>query len=145
MAYEAGAFPGSVVYIGCMTAISAYDIENYVIDGYDVVCNRPKTGAYRAPGATQSAFAVESVIDELAQKCGMDPIDIRIKNSARTGGRSLAGPPHPPLGYVQVLETLKNSEHYKSKLTGKFRGRGLAVGAWHTGGLQSSAIVNIHQ
>jgi xanthine dehydrogenase molybdenum-binding subunit len=144
MAYEAGAFPGSVVYIGCMTAISAYEIENYLIDGYDVVCNRPKTGAYRAPGATQSAFAVESVIDELAQKCGMDPIDIRIRNSARTGGRSLAGPPHPPLGYSLVLETLKNSEHYKSKLTGKLRGRGLAVGAWHTGGLQSSAILNIH-
>jgi xanthine dehydrogenase molybdenum-binding subunit len=144
MAYEAGAFPGSVVYIGCMTAISAYEVENYVIDGYDVVMNRPRTGAYRAPGATQSAFAVESAIDELAQKLGMDPIDIRLKNSARTGSRTLAGPPQPRIGFLDVLETLKNSDHYKSKLTGKLRGRGLAVGAWHTGGMQSSAMLNIH-
>jgi CO/xanthine dehydrogenase Mo-binding subunit len=144
MAYEAGAYPGSVVYIGCMTAISAYEVENYVIDGYDVVQNRPRTGAYRAPGATQSAFAVESVIDELAQKIGMDPIDIRIKNSARTGSRTLAGPPQPRIGFIDVLETLKTSDHYQSKLTGKLRGRGLAVGAWHTGGMQSSATLNIH-
>ena len=144
MAYEAGAFPGSVVYIGCMTAISAYVVDNYLIDGYDVLLNRPRTGAYRAPGATQSAFAVESVIDELADKCGIDPIDIRIKNSAKQGTRTLAGPPQPRIGFIEVCEAVKNSEHYKSKLSGRYRGRGLAVGAWHTGGMQSSAVLNIH-
>ena len=72
----------------------------------DVVQNRPRTGAYRAPGATQSAFAVESVIDELAQKVGMDPIDIRIKNSARTGSRTLAGPPQPRIGFTPAFSQL---------------------------------------
>ena len=52
LAYEAGAFPGSPVGAGAMTVIAPYDIANFLIDGYDVVVNRPKTAAYRAPGAT---------------------------------------------------------------------------------------------
>ena len=56
--------------------LSPYDIENVLIDGYDVVVNKPKTAAYRAPGQPQAAFAVEPVIDELAEKLGIDPMDL---------------------------------------------------------------------
>src|SRR5580658_866916 len=65
LAYEAGAFPGSPVGAGAMTILGPYNIDNLQIDGYDVVVNRPKTAAYRAPGATNSAFAGETVVDEL--------------------------------------------------------------------------------
>ena len=53
MAYEAGGFPGSPVGAGCMTVIAPYDIDNLRIDGYDVLVNKPKTAAYRAPGRDQ--------------------------------------------------------------------------------------------
>ena len=77
MAYEAGAFPGSPVGAGCMTILTPYDLENFQIDGFDVVLNKPKTAAYRAPGATNAAFASETVIDELAEKLGIDPLEFR--------------------------------------------------------------------
>ncbi len=127
-----------------MCVIAPYDIPNFLIDGYDVVVNRPKTAAYRAPGATNAAFASETVIDELAEKCGMDPIDFRIKNAAREGTRQVIGPKYGKIGFVEVCEAIKNSEHYKSRLTGANRGRGVAFGFWFNAGHQSSATVNIH-
>ena len=144
MAYEAGAFPGSPVGAGAMCIIAPYTVENFVIDAYDVVVNRPKTAAYRAPGATNAAFASETIIDELAEKCGIDPIDFRLMNAVKEGAAQVVGPPFKRIGLIQTLEGIKNSPHYKSKLTGKFRGRGVASGFWFNAGMQSSATVNIH-
>jgi len=144
MAYEAGAFPGSPVGAGAMCIIAPYTIENFRIDAYDVVVNRPKTAAYRAPGATNAAFASETIIDELAEKCGIDPLDFRIKNGVKEGAAQVVGPPFKRIGFIQTCEAIRNSPHYKSKLTGKFRGRGVASGFWFNAGMQSSATVNIH-
>src|SRR5229473_708182 len=144
MAYEAGAFPGSPFAGGAMTTLGPYDIENLKIDAFDVVLNRPKVAAYRAPGAPSSAFACETVIDELAEKCGIDPVDFRIMNGAREGTAQPAGPKYKRIGFLETCEALKNSEHYRSKLDGKNRGRGVASGFWFNAGNQSSATVNIH-
>jgi xanthine dehydrogenase molybdenum-binding subunit len=124
--------------------IGSYNIENFQIDGYDVLVNRPKTRGYRAPGAGNAALASETVIDELAEKCGMDPIDFRIKNAAHEGTTQPAGTRFERIGFVETCQALKNSDHYKSRLTGPNRGRGVAFGYWMNGGLQSSAVVNIH-
>ena len=144
MAYEAGAFPGSPFAAGAMTTLGPYDIENLKIDALDVVLNRPKVAAYRAPGAPSSAFACESAIDELAEKCGIDPLDFRILNGAREGTAQPAGPKYKRIGFLETCEALKNSDHYRSKLEGRNRGRGVASGFWFNGGNQSSATVNIH-
>jgi CO/xanthine dehydrogenase Mo-binding subunit len=144
MAYEAGAFPGSPVAAGAMCILTPYNIEHVVIDAYDVVVNRPKTAAYRAPGATNAAFASETLIDELAVKCGLDPIDIRTMNGVSEGSPQLVGAPFKRIGFLQTLEAIKNSPHYKSKLEGAYRGRGVASGFWFNAGMQSSAVVNIH-
>src|SRR6266446_908249 len=144
MAYEAGGFPGSPVGAGAICIIAPYTIEHFLIDAYDVVVNRPKTAAYRAPGATNAAFASETIIDELAEKCGIDPLDFRIKNGVKEGEAQVVGPPFKRIGFIQTCEAIKNSPHYKSKLTGKFRGRGVASGFWFNAGMQSSATVNIH-
>jgi CO/xanthine dehydrogenase Mo-binding subunit len=144
MAYEAGGFPGSPVMAGAMTVLAPYAIDIIQIDGYDVVVNKPKTAAYRAPGAANAAFAAESVVDELAEKCGIDPLDFRIMNGAKEGTPQAAGPPFKRIGFIEVCEAIKNSEHYKTPLTGKNRGRGVAVGFWFNAGMQSSATVNIH-
>jgi CO/xanthine dehydrogenase Mo-binding subunit len=57
--YEAGAFPGSPVSVACQCIFAPYDIPNASLKGYDVVVNRPKAAAYRAPGALAAAFAME--------------------------------------------------------------------------------------
>jgi xanthine dehydrogenase molybdenum-binding subunit len=144
LAYEAGAFPGSPVGAGCMTAISCYEVPNFLVDGYDVLVNKPKTAAYRAPGATNAAFAVETVLDELAAKCGVDPIDFRINNGVKAGSARPFGPPYKRIGFIETCRALKNSDHYKSKLEGRNRGRGVAFGVWFHAGGQSSAVVNVH-
>ena len=144
LAYEAGGFPGSPVGAGAMTAISCYEVPNFLVDGYDVVVNKPKTAAYRAPGATNAAFAVETVLDELAEKCGIDPIDLSIKNGVKQGSARPFGPPYKRIGFLETCQAIKNSEHYKSKLEGRNRGRGVAFGVWFHAGGQSSAVVNVH-
>jgi xanthine dehydrogenase molybdenum-binding subunit len=144
MAYEAGAFPGSPVGAGAMTIVAPYNIPNLLVDAYDVVVNRPKTAAYRAPGASNAAMASETVIDELADKCRVDPCEFRIMNGAKEGTPQTAGPPYRRIGFIETVEAIKNSPHYKSKLEGRNRGRGVASGFWFNVGLQSSAIVNIH-
>jgi CO/xanthine dehydrogenase Mo-binding subunit len=83
--FQAGAFPGSPVMNACLCAFAPYAIENARSVGYDVVCNRPKSAAYRAPGSPISAFAVESIVDMLAKKIGMDPLELRLKNASGPG------------------------------------------------------------
>ncbi len=146
-AYEAGAFPGSPVGAGCMTILTSYDLENLQIDGFDVVVNKPKTAAYRAPGATNAAFASETVIDEVAEKLGIDPLEFRRINGAKEGTAQPAGPKFPRIGFLETLEAARTSAHYQSPLpssNGKFMGRGVASGFWFNAGLQSTATVSIN-
>ena len=66
-------------------ASRCYGIPNFFIEAYDVVVNKPKVAAYRAPGSPMAAFATESVIDEIARTLGMDPIELRLKNAVVEG------------------------------------------------------------
>ena len=144
LAYEAGAFPGSPVGAGAMCVFTAYDVPNAVIDGYDVVVNKPKTAAYRAPGAPNAAFATEQVVDELAEELGMDPLELRLKNAAKEGTRRADGPVFPRIGCVEVIEAMMDHPHYSAPLEGPNRGRGLAIGFWFNVGLQSSASIAVN-
>ena len=110
---QAGAFPGSPVGPACMCSFACYDIENVYIEGFDVVSNRPKVAAYRAPGAPISAWAVESTLDILAQQLKMDPIDLRLKNAAKAGTKTAYGVTFNTIGMVETLQAIKDSEHYK--------------------------------
>ncbi len=143
LAFEAGAYPGAMVVPAGMTVFAAYDIANALVDGYDVVVNKPSTAAYRAPGAPNAAFAMESVVDELALKLGIDPLDLRLRNAAKEGTRRVDGPRFPRIGCVEVLEAMKNSPHYQSPLGGPNRGRGVAIGFWFNIGLPSSCTLNV--
>jgi CO/xanthine dehydrogenase Mo-binding subunit len=144
LAYEAGAYPGAMVGPGGMCVFAAYDIANVVIDGYDVVVNKPSTAAYRAPGATNAAFATETVVDEMAEILGMDPVEFRLKNAAREGTRRADGPKFPRIGCVEVLEAIRSHPHYSTPLEGPNRGRGVAIGFWFNAGLQSSCTISVN-
>ena len=142
--YQAGAFPGSPVMNACMCGLAPYDIPNARTVGYDVVCNRPKVAAYRAPGSPIAAFAVESVLDILAQKLGIDPLELRLKNAARKGTQMVYGPKLGHDGYAETVEALMRHPDYKKPL-GKNQGRGVASGYWFNGGGESSATVNVNE
>lgn len=144
LAMEAGAFPGSPVGAGAMCVLAAYDLENALVDGYDVVVNKPKTAAYRAPGAPNAAFAMESVVDEVALKLGMDPIDLRLKNAAKEGTRRVDGPVFPLIGCVETLEAMKNHPHYNAPIEGPNVGRGVSLGFWFNIGFQSSCNISVN-
>ncbi|MEC9307885.1 MAG: xanthine dehydrogenase family protein molybdopterin-binding subunit [Chloroflexota bacterium] len=144
MIFEAGAFPGSPVVGGAQCIMSAYDIPNGRIEGYDVVVNRPKTSAYRAPGSPAAAFCLETVIDEIAEKLGMDPIDFRLLNSAKEGTRRVTGPTLPVVGFIETLEAVKAHPHYSTPIDGKCRGRGVASGFWGNNTGPSSAVATVN-
>ncbi|MCY4003057.1 MAG: xanthine dehydrogenase family protein molybdopterin-binding subunit [Rhodospirillales bacterium] len=140
--YQAGAFQGSPVQPGCMCAFAPYDLDHVKVIGYDVLVNRPKVAAYRAPGAPQSEFAVESVVDELAKRIGMDPVELRLKNAAKQGTKAAYGPTFGPVGLVETLEQAKAHEHYRAPLK-PGQGRGVASGFWFNIGGETCATLNL--
>lgn len=142
--YEAGAFPGSPVPSGCRTMLAPYVIPNVHIEGYDVVVNTQKAAAYRAPGSPAAAFAAESVVDELAQKLGMDPIEFRMRNASKQGTRQPGGPVFSRIGNVEMLEAAQEHDHYRTPIEGRYRGRGVASGAWFNGSGPASAVASVN-
>lgn len=142
--YEAGAYPGSPVGGAMSVLFAPYRIENGVVDGYDVVVNKPRTAAYRAPGGTNAAFAAEVVIDELAEKVGMDPIEFRLLNGVKEGDRRIDGAAFKRIGYLECLQAIKESDHYQTPLSGPHRGRGVATGFWFNYGGKSSASASVN-
>jgi CO/xanthine dehydrogenase Mo-binding subunit len=141
--FQGGAFTGSPVVLGAMSCFACYDLEHVKVVGYDVVTNRPKQAAYRAPGAPMAAFAVESVLDELAQKIGMDPMELRLKNAAKEGTKSSYGPKYNRIGLIDCLEAARNHPHYRAPL-GPNQGRGIAAGFWFNFGGQTCVSLNVN-
>ena len=143
LAYEAGAYPGSPVGAG-MNTIALYNFEHALIDGYDVVVNKPKVAPYRAPGAPQASYGIEQVMDELAKRLELDPLEFRIRNAVKEGDRGLDGVRHEDSSSIAVLEAAIQHPHYLAPLTGPNQGRGVAFASWHTGGGQSSCFLSVH-
>lgn len=140
--YTCGPYAGMWAEIGAMTAFACYKLENVKTVGYEVLVNRPKTAAYRAPSAPMAAFAVESAVDELAKEIGMDPVEFRIKNAAQEGTRASYGPVYGPIGIGPTLEAVKNHPHMKAPLKAN-QGRGMACGFWFNFGGQTCTDLNI--
>jgi xanthine dehydrogenase molybdenum-binding subunit len=144
LAYEAGAYPGSPVGGAITTMFAAYRIENIQVDGYDVVVNKPRAAAYRAPGTTNAAFAVETVIDEICEKLSMDPLEFRSLNGVREGDRRVDGPIYQRIGYLETIEAARQHPHYSAPLGGPHRGRGVASGFWSNYGGKSSVSASVN-
>jgi CO/xanthine dehydrogenase Mo-binding subunit len=142
--YQAGAFPGSPVQQGCICGMAVYDFPNSLTVGYDVLSNRPKVAAYRAPGAPIGSFGVESCIDELAHALKIDPLKMREINGAKDGGKSTHGVTWNNIGYQKTLEAARAHAHLKTTL-GPNQGRGIASGYWHNAGGESSASCHVNE
>ncbi len=142
--FQAGAFAGSPVNQASMCAFTRYDLANVRVIGNDVTVNRPKVAAYRAPGAPIAVFGVESVIDEMAKKLGLDPIEFRLKNAAKEGTQTYYGPKLGVIGYIQVLQQARAHPHYSAPL-GPNQGRGIATGFWFNIGNETTCSLNLQE
>jgi CO/xanthine dehydrogenase Mo-binding subunit len=139
---QAGAFPGSPIRGAAGCAFAPYNVANVYTKGFDVVSNRSKVAAYRAPGAPIGAHAVECVLDEIASTLKMDPLQLRLKNAAKQGTKAAHGPVYPVIGYEQTIKAAMEHPHYKAPLKAN-QGRGVASGYWFNAGGESTAQVNI--
>jgi CO/xanthine dehydrogenase Mo-binding subunit len=144
MCYDAGAFPGSPVGRGILVGLAPYKLENMWAEGFDVVTNKPRVQAYRAPGGTPAAFAVEALMDELAEAIGMDPLEFRLRNAAAQGDLLPLGMPLNRVGLKTILEQVKAHPCWTTPLHGPNRGRGLALGYWIGGTFTSSVEIRVN-
>ncbi|MFM9850877.1 MAG: xanthine dehydrogenase family protein molybdopterin-binding subunit [Hyphomicrobiaceae bacterium] len=141
---QGGAFPGAPIRgaVGC--GVAPYAVPNVHVVGYDVVTNRPKVAAYRAPGAPIGAFSIECVVDELAAKLNIDPLVLRQKNAAKAGTKTAYGPTFDRIGYEETLQAVIDHPHYKTPL-GPNQGRGVASGFWFNAGGESGTHVTVNE
>ncbi|MDA7978579.1 MAG: xanthine dehydrogenase family protein molybdopterin-binding subunit [Pirellulales bacterium] len=149
VAFEAGAYPGSPVGMACMCVFACYDIPHARVEGFDVCVNKPRTNAYRAPGSTQVAFAIETVVDEICTELGVDPVELRLRNASRKGTQRVDGPTFARIGMEETVEAIKASSHYmslapQSRSPDKQCGRGVASGFWFNAGLKSSVTATVN-
>jgi xanthine dehydrogenase molybdenum-binding subunit len=142
--YAAGAYPGSPAGSGASVMLGPYVIPNGQVDGYDVVTNGPRVSTYRAPGGTPANFAAETVIDELVEKLGMDPIEFRLLNHACEGDERVDGGTHGSIGGIEVLKAAQSCAHYNAPLIGSHRGRGVAHAYWGNWGGRSSCTLSVN-
>lgn len=147
--YGAGSYPGASINPATAGIFACYEVPNVRIDAYDVVINMSKTAAYRAPGTPQATFASESLVGELCEIIGMDPMEFHLLNASAEGTRRPDGPVFPRIGNIAAMEAIRDSDHFQSTIAastnGKLRGRGMASGYWNGIGNKSSVTINVNE
>ena len=139
---DTGIYPSGLGGFAAMQFASFYRCENLLLESTGVVTNKQSVGAYRAPTSPTAFMAVETLFDEAADKLGMDPVELRLKNAAREGDMAPDGGAFPPIGMVQTLEAAREHELWKNREESRKSGRGvgIAIGGW-MGGLEPGAAV----
>jgi CO/xanthine dehydrogenase Mo-binding subunit len=140
VAFDGGCYPSSPVGIAMVVMGSIYKTPNVKLDGLEVLTFKPSGGAYRAPGVPQGQFALESVVNDIAQKLGLDPIQIRLQNAAQPGDPMIHGETWPLMGMTEVLKALEAHPAWQNREAARAAGRGvgIAIGGW-PGGLEPAA------
>ncbi|MFL5667004.1 MAG: xanthine dehydrogenase family protein molybdopterin-binding subunit [Ktedonobacteraceae bacterium] len=145
--FDTGAYPGSAVFLGGLLLGSTYRCANVDFRCYEVLTNKVSVGAYRAPGAPQACFALESTIDDLCRKLEMDPVALRLKNGLKEGDPTLDHRKWPRIGLLECLEKAqqqplwakrREQQDLPAELKGWKIGVGLAAGGW-PGGTEPAA------
>jgi CO/xanthine dehydrogenase Mo-binding subunit len=125
--------------LAAMLTAGPYRWEARDMRAYGVLTNRVGFGAYRAPTAPPAAYAIETLVDELAAQLGRDPIELRLANVLREGDVGPDGQPFPVFGAVECLERLADHELWRDRAAlPDGEGVGVALG-WWPGGLEPAA------
>lgn len=140
LTFDAGAASGSPLGIAAVLVGGYYAFPNLRITGYETKTHRPSSGSYRAPGAQQASFAIESAMSELADRLGLDPLDMRLLNAAQEGDLRPNGLEWPKIGLRQTLEALRNHPAWQRREESRAKGHGvgIAVGGW-PGGIEPAS------
>lgn len=142
--FDSGCYPGTPVTIAALMMGGYYQTENLSITGYEVLTNKPGTGAYRAPGAPQATFAIEQAVDELATKLGWDPIEFRLRNASKEGDPQPNDVPWPRIGLHEILQAMSEHEVWKQRGQKPNTGVGVAIGGWPGGVEPCAANVRVN-
>ncbi|HZU60669.1 MAG TPA: xanthine dehydrogenase family protein molybdopterin-binding subunit, partial [Solirubrobacteraceae bacterium] len=127
--------------IAAMLSAGPYRWPAQELTALGVATNRVTFGAYRAPAAAPAAFAVESLIDELAQRLGLDPLEVRLRNVALQDDQMPSGQPFPVFGARECLERVREHPLWRSRnQLPEGEGIGAAIG-WWPGGIEPAAAV----
>jgi CO/xanthine dehydrogenase Mo-binding subunit len=122
-----------------------YRWEAHDLHGYGVQTNRFTFGAYRGPGATTAAFAVESLLDELAVELEIDPLELRLRNAVVEGDVGVSGNPFPTIGAVEVLERVREHPLWRKRDSlPEDEGVGLGFGYWPGGNEPAAAVCRVN-
>jgi CO/xanthine dehydrogenase Mo-binding subunit len=125
--------------IAAMLSAGPYRWRAHQLTALGVATNRVTFGAYRAPTAPPAAFAVESLIDELARRLDVDPLELRLRNVAVEGDPAPTGQPFPVFGARACLERLRDHPLWaKRSEVPDGEGIGVAIG-WWPGGYEPAA------
>jgi putative selenate reductase molybdopterin-binding subunit len=148
---------GAYAYFGPATTSNAvflisgpYNIPNLSIEGICAYTNKISCGPCRGPGAPQAHFAGETQMDRIADKLGMDPIELRMKNALKANHLTATGQVLTEGGYQEALAQLKKyMEEHLSPLPVTNEGKALGIGVagcfWGIPGGGSSATVRLNE
>ena len=150
--FDVGAYLGAGPNSGVGHGLGAYDIPNFRLRSYGVYTNKVYVGSYRASGVADMTFAVESHMDVIAHKLGIDPLEFREKNALKEGDVSVSGARLPRHGLAEVMDALKekmaqprNGADSDSDNGRMARGVGIAVGEWRSGSGPSTASISVNE
>ena len=136
LTYDSGSLAGSPLTIAAILLGGYYKFDNLLITGREVLTNRAPAGSYRAPGAQQATFAIESAIDDLADKLGIDPLEFRLINCAEEGDLRPNGGAWPLIGLRETLMAIKAHPAWQERTPGT----GIAIGGW-PGGIEPATAI----
>ena len=147
--YDTGGYAASgtlVINVGTLKSFGPYKIPNVKADGLCVYTNNPKTGAMRGFGSPQAAFAVESHMDIIAEKLGIDPVEFRMKNGFETGDPCCTGQIMEAVSLkTTIRQAAERGDWGKAKTGTKLRGRGVACAQFQASGLPTCVFVRLDQ
>jgi CO/xanthine dehydrogenase Mo-binding subunit len=137
---DSGCFPASLGGLAALLLGSMYKVPNLSIRATEVLTFKSSATAYRAPTAPQAAFAIETLLNKLAQALDKDPLELRLQNAVEPGDPLAMGDPWPSIGMRQVLAALQDHPAWQQRDQARAAGRGvgIAVGGW-PGGTEPAA------
>lgn len=143
--FDSGAFPGGPVLGACNVMGGYYKFPNLEVHGYEVLTNKPSTGALRAPGQPQATFALESQMDIMARELGLDPVGFRMKNAIEAGDLLINNQPSPSIGLKECLKQASETPLWKRRHNlPKNHGVGIAIGGRPQGAQPSGAVITLN-
>ena len=138
-----GLFSFNLSGIVALLLAGYYKCDNVEITCYEINTHKPQIGAYRAPGAPQATFAIETHMDQIARRLKMDPLALRLQNCVEEGDKSGVGRPWPAIGLKEVLQRMQEHPLWQNRKQEKGIGYGLAVGGWPSFMTPASSICRV--